>query len=225
MKPRTRQFMKRAVIGLGIVLILTAAAFAHPRVRFLGWYATRMARARLGLIKIDLATARARLLAQLPAGTVLPLPAARINIDKSDRKLDLLDANRIMKSYPVAFGPEPVGTKLHKGDGRTPEGNYNICRRREGTKDWLFLGINYPNADDARRGMEAGLLDKAHFEEFARAERDHATPPWKTAMGGAIGIHGGGIDNRTAGCIALSDSDIEEVFVATADWTPVEIRP
>ena len=51
-------------------------------------------------------------------------------------------------------------------------------------------------------------------------------PPWKTALGGEIMIHGGGTDSDwTEGCIAVSDLEAEELFRALPLGTPVEIAP
>jgi murein L,D-transpeptidase YafK len=173
---------------------------------------------------IDLAPARTRW-AALPGDlAVLPFKSARIVIYKKARRLELYDGSTLVKSYPIGLGRQPEGAKLEKGEGRTPEGQYYICSRIP-SQFRFFLGINYPNADDALKGEQANLIDGDQRRRIVQAERNRVTPPWDTAMGGAIGIHVGGAADWTAGCIALTNEAIEELYVATAYWTPVTIKP
>lgn len=145
----------------------------------------------------------------LAPGTV----ADRILVEKKARKLTLLRAGKPLKSYRVALGPEPVGDKQCQGDNRTPEGIYTITGRNARSQFHRSLRISYPDA--------------AHR---ARARRLGCSP------GGDIMIHGLGRGFRhlgrlhtlvdwTAGCIAVTDGEIEEIWRAVPDGTVVEIRP
>jgi len=137
----------------------------------------------------------------------------RVVVMKKERRLLLLRRDgRMMKSYRVALGPHPVGHKLRQGDGRTPEGVYIIDGRNANSRFHLSLHVSYPDAVDAARAESAG-----------------------SSAGGDIMIHGVGRESRgrklhprrdwTEGCIAVNDREIEEIWAAVPDGTPIEIRP
>jgi murein L,D-transpeptidase YafK len=119
-----------------------------------------------------------------------------------------------------------VGDKLTHGDGRTPEGQYYICVRNPNSKYYLSLGLSYPNVQDAQRGFQAGLISAEQYQKIAQVITDGQTPPWDTPLGGEIFIHGrGSAADWTAGCIALDDKDVRELYDVVAIGTPVLIRP
>lgn len=135
----------------------------------------------------------------------------RIVIDKGDRLLSVWQDGRIVKSWPIALGFAPEGDKSRQGDGRTPEGVFRIDRRNDKSAYHLSLGIDYPQIDDRERARQNG-----------------------TDPGGDIFIHGQPNQRPdgetlpgdwTAGCIALSDEQIQELWKVTANGTFVEIRP
>jgi len=145
----------------------------------------------------------------------------RVLIEKKKRLLTLTDGESTLLSCPVALGAVPEGPKERSGDGKTPEGEYFVCLKKIG-KYGPSLGISYPNEADARRlGAEEGLLSCIR-ERTANQER----PPWGTALGGEIYIHGGGTETDwTAGCVALSDADAERLYALTPPGTQVIILP
>ena len=148
--------------------------------------------------------------ALLPAGTI---KADRVRVLKSQRRLELLQAGNVLKSYPIALGPHPRGPKRRYGDGRTPEGTYLIDGRTARTPYHRALHISYPD-----------------YYDVARARAAHVSP------GGAIFIHGmpasfGHHDpvrffvDWTNGCIAVGNIAIEEIWSAVADGTPIDLLP
>ena len=50
--------------------------------------------------------------------------ADRLIVLKSERRLYMLRDGEVVRSYRVALGRVPRGTKIYQGDGRTPEGVY-----------------------------------------------------------------------------------------------------
>lgn len=173
----------------------------------------------------DLNAARARLAPLLPPGAALPLPDARVEIDKQARRATLFSADRQIKTYTIVLGGSPTGHKRAEGDGRTPEGDYRICTRNAQSRFHLFLGLNYPNTVDAQAAAGAGSISQELSLALAAAESRQSPPNWKTPLGGEIGLHGGGTGRDwTAGCIAFGNDAIEEIWVATAHWTPVTIH-
>ena len=134
-------------------------------------------------------------------------------VEKSNRKLTLYKADRPLKTYEIALGSNPLGHKQQEGDGRTPEGRYVIDFRKRDSAFHRALHISYPNSEDVRRAQSRGV-----------------------SPGGQIMIHGlrnglGGLGELhrlrdwTDGCIAVTNSEIEEIWAAVPDGTPIEIRP
>lgn len=147
-----------------------------------------------------------------------------IRVEKSRRRLLLLRDGQPVREYPVIIGRCPEGHKVREGDRRTPIGSYYLCYRNPDSRFHLFMGLSYPNERDARAGLSEGVIDREKYEEIAAAIARRQRPDWYTPLGGEVGIHGGGINRPgTAGCIALRDEDIEELWGATEIGTPVEI--
>jgi murein L,D-transpeptidase YafK len=155
------------------------------------------------------------------------LSAPEIRVQKSLGILTILDLDEPVKSYRVAVGPNP-GPKQVEGDLRTPEGEYYVCLRqgRGQTRFVRALGLNYPNAADARRGLSAGRITQAQFDKIVYEVDRGRQPPWDTPLGGEILIHGKK-DGRseTKGCIALEDAQILEIFPKIPLNTLVVILP
>ena len=160
--------------------------------------------------------------------TVMTRPhVAHIVVEKAARRLRLLDAEGAMiAEYPIVIGRAAAGTKEVEGDRRTPEGDYFVCVKNPNSKFHLSLGLNYPNPLDARRGFAGGLITAEQLAAIETAEHERRRPPWDTPLGGEIFIHGHG-DGRggTAGCVAVSDAAIDEIYALVYVGTPVTIRP
>ena len=146
----------------------------------------------------------------------------RIVIEKAARWLTVADdSGKALFSCPVALGRCPTGPKERKGDGKTPEGVYFVCLKKRG-KYGPSLGVSYPNEADARRCGAPEELIACIRERTAQKQR----PPWGTALGGEIYIHGGGTEGDwTAGCVALNDSDAETLYIMVPLGTEIELLP
>jgi len=169
----------------------------------------------------------------------LPLPKGRIVVLKSRRRLELWNDRQLVKTYGVALGGNPVGAKTQQHDSRTPEGHFTICTRNAATSAFhIFLGLSYPGLPDAARGANRGTITWREYALIQRQLASRGAPPWETRLGGWVGIHGGtgsafaqkqaqkrGRSDWTAGCVALTDSEIEELYSATKIGTPVWIQP
>jgi murein L,D-transpeptidase YafK len=146
-----------------------------------------------------------------------PLPrdavADRVLVEKAARRLTLFRNGKTLKTYSVALGRAPSGAKEYEGDQRTPEGIYTIDFHKPDSDYHLALHISYPDQRD---------IDRATLEE--------------RSAGSDIMIHGlpngrgwiGRFHRRedwTAGCIAVTDFEIEEIYRAVPDGTPIELRP
>lgn len=145
----------------------------------------------------------------LPAGS----RADKILVLKGKRELQLLKDGEIVRRYRIALGHTPRGAKVRQGDGRTPEGIYRIDWRNPRSRFHLSLHISYPSAADRQWARRLGV------------------PP-----GGDIMIHGiangfgwigrlHSLIDWTSGCVAVTDDEIEEIWKAAPNGTPIEIRP
>jgi murein L,D-transpeptidase YafK len=145
----------------------------------------------------------------LPAGTTID----RIVVEKSAKRLSIFRAGNHIKSYRIALGRNPVGAKQEEGDMKTPEGIYKIDNRNAQSSFHLALHISYPSDEDnqraAVRGVSAGSDIMIHGIQNGRGWIG-AFHRWK---------------DWTAGCIALTDQEIEELWRVTPDGTTIEIRP
>ena len=145
-----------------------------------------------------------------------------IVIEKSRRLLTLLDEKgQCHFRAPIALGICPLGPKRFSGDGKTPEGKYFVCLKKRG-KYGPSLGISYPSLSDAEAAGASAEICRCISERAAQGLR----PPWGTALGGEIYIHGGGTKTDwTAGCIALNDADAEALYALIPIGTDIRILP
>jgi len=148
-------------------------------------------------------------------------------IRKRNRELLVLSDDTIVASYPVGLGRSPVGIKLRGNDQKTPEGQYYICKKMEGHRYHLFLQINYPSPDDAKRGSVQRIIKYSEEAQIEAAWQEMSPPPTNTALGGPLGIHGFGAETNwtTDGSIGLHNIHIEELYWNIATGTPVAIIP
>jgi murein L,D-transpeptidase YafK len=141
------------------------------------------------------------------------LVADSIVVEKQRRTLTLFQAGFPVRSYAIALGKEPQGDKIRRGDGRTPEGLFYIDSRNPDSKYHRALHISYPDAAHMKRAIELGV-----------------------AVGGDVMIHGlpkgyesFGAKHRewdwTEGCVAVTNEEIEEIWRAIPDGTPIQIKP
>jgi murein L,D-transpeptidase YafK len=164
--------------------------------------------------------------ASFQASLKLPLISPRIVVKKAQRRLFLYSRGQLVRTYRIGLGLSPVGNKVRAGDRKTPEGDFYVFTRNDKSAFYLSLGISYPNAAHAERGLRDGLITKAQYQAIIRAVRAHQTPPQNTRLGGDIYIHGRGASSDwTWGCVALEDENIRELFNAIPVGTPVRIDP
>jgi murein L,D-transpeptidase YafK len=139
--------------------------------------------------------------------------ADRVLVLKKERTLQLLRDGQVIKTYKVALGGDPIGPKTKLGDHKTPEGVYVLDSRNANSKFHKSIHISYPNLHDR-----------------VTAQRNGVSP------GGDVFVHGlpngygwVGSSHRlkdwTDGCIAVTNDEIDEIWLAVTDGTPIEIRP
>ena len=145
----------------------------------------------------------------LPAGTTID----RMVVEKSIRRLSIFRDGSQIKTYRIALGRSPVGAKREEGDMKTPEGIYQIDGRNPQSSFHLALHVSYPSDEDDKRAAARGV--SAGFDIMIHGiQNGH----------GWIGAFHRWND-WTAGCIAVTDEEIEELWQVTPDGTTIEIRP
>jgi len=156
----------------------------------------------------------------------LPLRDPKIVVKKAQRQLLPFSDGKLVRTYRIGLGLSPVGDKVRAGDRRTPEGEFYIFTKNDKSAFYLSLGLSYPNAAHAERGLRDGLITRAQYDAITRALRAKKAPPQNTHLGGDIYIHGNGArSDWTWGCVALENEDIRELFDAANVATPVRIEP
>jgi murein L,D-transpeptidase YafK len=156
----------------------------------------------------------------------LPLTQPKIVIDKSNRRLKLYSSDKLVRTFRIGLGASPVEDKVKEGDRKTPEGTFYVFTKNDKSAYYLSLGLSYPNAEDAERGLRDGLINRAEYEAIVDAVSKKVAPPQKTALGGEIYIHGNGSQSDwTWGCVALDNENMRELFDAVPVGTEVMIEP
>ncbi|MGD0650365.1 MAG: L,D-transpeptidase [Verrucomicrobiia bacterium] len=136
----------------------------------------------------------------------------RIIITKHTRTLTVFDGEEQVLRIPVMLGENPAD-KQREGDLATPEGEFYICYKNPDSEYHRFLGLSYPNIEDAERGLRENLITPVEFEQIREAVTQKECPPWKTALGGEIGLHGPCPNvTWTHGCIAMTVDQIERLY-------------
>ena len=154
--------------------------------------------------------------AGLPGGAAAALAmvkAERIVVVKGERRLHLLQGGRTVRTYRVALGFEPRGTKLFQGDGRTPEGVYRVDAFNPSSRFHRSIRISYPNEQDRARARALGRSPGGDImiHGMAPERRDYGAAHWQF--------------NWTNGCIAVTDREIDDIWQRVEIGTPIEIRP
>jgi len=208
------------------VVAILAVALAGAMVSALIWIGVVRLRARPARGRDDAGVRAVGRGSPPKAPLPCPLPEARIVVLKSERRLTLYAGDKRVREYSVGLGFNPEGDKVQEGDGRTPQGEYYVCAKNPTSRFHLSLGLNYPNEEDAVRGLASGLITRAEYERITAASRQRRQPPWDTVLGGEIFIHGHGASRDwTLGCIALHNEDIAELYEAVPVGTSVTIYP
>lgn len=146
-----------------------------------------------------------------PAPPPLAGKIDRILIEKAARRMQLFQDGAPVRTYQIALGFTPKGDKVRQGDGKTPEGEFTIDRRNAESAFHLSIGLDYPQPEDRERAAELGYSPGGDI--FI-----HGQP---NALPDGLKIKG----DWTAGCVALTNAEMREVWAVTPIGTKVVIRP
>jgi len=133
-------------------------------------------------------------------------------VNKGARKMYLLHNEEVLREYRVDLGFAPIGAKTVEGDGKTPEGIYRINRRNPNSAYHLSVGISYPNTQDVADASAIGK--RPGGEIFIHGQPNNAKARKRAAR----------VEDWTAGCIAVSNEEIEEIYSMVNDGTVISLR-
>ena len=141
------------------------------------------------------------------------LQVNEVLVRKQERRLYLIAGDRVVKSYQIGLGDNPVGHKLHEGDERTPEGHYTLDWRNPESSFYKSIHISYPNAEDRELASSWGLNPGGNI--MIHGLPNHA----KGLQSAYLGL------DWTNGCIAVSNEEMDEIWELVDDGTPIRILP
>ncbi len=155
-------------------------------------------------------------------------------ISRSKHTLSVKQGDVTLSTFKVAFGSGGKKAKLKEGDHTTPKGAYLINKISDSESFHLFMLLNYPNMDDAKRALKDNLISRTQYRSILLAQIEGRLPPQNTALGGSIGIHGIGIETEdkieihqyldwTKGCIAMRNDEVDTLRRYIAPGTKVII--
>jgi murein L,D-transpeptidase YafK len=154
-------------------------------------------------------------------------------VDTDSRELVVYQGERELSRFNgIAIGRGGAAENRQRGDHKTPLGEFRIGWINWDSEYHIFLGIDYPTFRHASRAYRAGYLELDDYLTVIDAVRMRRLPPQTTILGGHIGIHGLGkadpyihqIADWTRGCIAMTDSQVEELAELVSIGTRVVIR-
>ena len=147
-------------------------------------------------------------------GPTTAMPTAdRVVVYKGERKMLLMHGDSILRTYKISLGLNPIGHKERAGDFRTPEGNYRLSRRNPRSDFFLSIQVSYPNDADMKHARRNGWDSGGSIMIHGLPNQLKHTPTYYTSS------------DWTDGCIAVSNSDMLEIWLLTADNAPIEILP
>ncbi|MDP4725398.1 MAG: L,D-transpeptidase family protein [Alphaproteobacteria bacterium] len=141
------------------------------------------------------------------------LKATKIIVKKADRKMMLYANDKLLETYNISLGGNPIGHKIQEGDKKTPEGNYTISYKNAASRFHKSLKISYPNNVDLAHAKKLGV-----------------------SVGGDVMIHGLGKEfsclgklhtlyDWTLGCVAVTNEEIDKIWKMVDVGTSIQIDP
>ncbi len=139
--------------------------------------------------------------------------AEKVVVEKEKRKLHLIKDQKIFRTFDIVLGIAPVGDKVSEGDFKTPEGTYMLDTRNPDSDFFLSIHISYPNTGDRRKARAKGVSPGGQIMIHGQPN----TPTYSAAYYRK--------QDWTNGCIAVSNSDMIDIWLMAPNEIPIEIRP
>lgn len=156
----------------------------------------------------------AAIVAAMPRAKATDFPVAdKVVVEKGKRKLHLLKDGEAFRTFDIALGVEPIGHKRQEGDNRTPEGRYWLDMRNDRSDYFLSIRISYPNERDRLEALRQGVQPGGQIMIHGQPN----IPTYSAAYYRQT--------DWTNGCIAVSNSDMIDIWLMTPERVPIEILP
>jgi len=156
-----------------------------------------------------------------------------IHVSKRQRQLNLYRGTEMISEFNADFGYNGFSDKVMQGSDaspdhwRTPEGVFYVVKKNPYSQFYRAFLLNYPNTEDAERGVKDGLISQREYNAILQADLRGFPPPMGTSLGGLIEIHGNGTgfaSNWTEGCVAVRDAEMDFMWSYVQEGTPVVIE-
>jgi len=139
--------------------------------------------------------------------------ADAVLVIKSERRLYLMKNNELLEKFKVTFGGNPKGHKEAEGDEKTPEGHYRLGYKNLQSRFYKSIHISYPNRKDRANAKRLGVKPGGNIMIHGQKNGWE----WATPLAQLF--------SWTNGCIALSNKDMDKIWMRVDPRTPIEIRP
>ncbi|KGK00072.1 L,D-transpeptidase family protein [Thalassotalea sp. ND16A] len=135
-----------------------------------------------------------------------------VKVDKSARTMLLYSGQTLVKRYKIALGESPKGHKLQEGDNKTPEGSYNLDYKKDDSAFYRAMHISYPNELDIEQAQQDGLNPGGFIMIHGQKNGDSKNPTITQRF------------NWTNGCIALTNTEMDEFLTLVDSGTKIDIQ-
>jgi len=153
------------------------------------------------------------LLLLVPVSAVGIEKADLVVVNKSKTRIYLIKDNKVFKSFRISLGADPKGHKQQEGDERTPEGRYTLDYKKSDSAFYKAIHISYPNENDVIRARELGvdpggeIMIHGQKNQLSKISFTKQSRSW------------------TDGCIAVTNSAMDEIWKSVDAGTPIIIKP
>lgn len=134
-------------------------------------------------------------------------------VTKSESSMVLMRDGKELKRYRIAMGDNPKGHKFKEGDQRTPQGRYILDYKKSDSAFYRSIHISYPNEEDQLRASALGIKPGGMIMIHGQNPNSNMTPEEAQRY------------NWTNGCIAVTNKEMDELWLSIDEGTPIEIWP
>ncbi|MDE1263520.1 L,D-transpeptidase family protein [Vibrio aestuarianus] len=135
-----------------------------------------------------------------------------VKVDKSKRRMYLLDGQTVVQEYRIALGKNPQGHKFKEGDQRTPEGRYYLDYISNNSSYYRSVHITYPNHQDTVLAMQSGVDPGGDIKIHGLKNGFQAKPEFIQSF------------DWTDGCIAITNDQMDDFLSRVKLGTPIVIE-
>ncbi len=139
--------------------------------------------------------------------------ADMVIVAKKERRLLVVHKDQVVRQFKVALGANPVGHKLRRGDGKTPEGAYSLSEKRPHSQFYKAIRISYPNATDRNLAAARGVDPGGDIMIHGQPNRSKVPEEFAQKL------------DWTRGCIAVTNKEMDQLWAMIDEGTRIVILP